>query len=84
MAISKLEKRHINFLHKEFGIDDIYSLSDEDFDKLYEKLCDIETSEFIDSDTSERGDIAVEIIDYMADQFDDDKERDDKGTSVAF
>ena len=67
-----LTEKHIDFLKAEFGIDDVDSLDDEVFDEIYEKLCDIEIDEFVDSDESERGDTAVEIMDYMAEQYDYD------------
>ena len=64
-----LEKKHKDFLKKELGIDNVDALDDERFFDTYDKLCDIEVEEFIDADESERGDIACEIMDYMAEQF---------------
>ena len=81
--MTTLEQKHIDFLKNEFGINDIDSLSDNMFDEIYEKLCDIEVKEFMNSDNSIRGDIAVEIIDYMADQFDDENIEENKDSTLA-
>jgi hypothetical protein len=64
-----LTEKHKKFLSDEFNVNDIDSLDDDAFDTLYNKLSDIEIEEFNYKDESERGDIAVAIMDYMAEQF---------------
>ena len=73
----ELTKVHKDFLQKEFGVTDVDSLNDDAFFELYDKLCDIEVNEFCDNIESERGDTAVEIMDYMAEQFIDDDNKDE-------
>jgi len=72
--IKTLSEAHRQFLLKEFGVninslEDLDSLDDEVFVNIYNKLCLIEEEEFAYSNESERGDIAIEIQDYMAQQM---------------
>ena len=72
--ITALSDVHKQFLLKEFGVEvdsleTLDALDDEVFADIHNKLCLIEEEEFSDLDESERGDIAVEIQDYMAEQM---------------
>jgi hypothetical protein len=76
--------KHSLFLKTEFGVDDVMALDDGAFGELYDKLCDIEIKEVLNAererrDVSERGNIAADIVTFMAEQFeDDDDEFDDE------
>jgi len=62
------------FLKENFGVDDVDALSDEDYDELYEKLCEIEVNEVCKADNgnsplSEYGNNATDVVTYMGNQF---------------
>ncbi|MCL2121672.1 MAG: hypothetical protein FWH28_05415 [Clostridiales bacterium] len=72
--IDYLSDVHRKFLLDEFGVninslEDLDSLDDEVFVNIHNKLCLIEEEEFAYSNESERGDIAIDIQDYMAQQM---------------
>ena len=84
--IIKLEQKHKDFIKNEFGIDDIDIIEDEIFFNIYDKLIYMEIDEFEGGKESDRGYIIVDIMDYMAEQFEYDNEdvaNDNKTTSVA-
>ena len=68
----ELKSEHISFLEAEFGVGDIDELGDDAFHELFEKLYEIEAEECGGPDGTERGEIAAYIVDYMAEQFEDE------------
>lgn len=61
----------LNFLFREFGLteDGINALTPEQNQEIYEKLADIEIEETykaLGSELSERGRIAVELVNFMS------------------
>jgi len=75
-----LTKKHIEFLNKEFDIN-ISSINDLDVfddalhDDIFEKLCNIEVHEICksnDTELSERGILASEIVTFMGGPFEPD------------
>ena len=74
IKVTKLEKKHWEFLEKEFSLSesDIPPLSSKQKSNLYRALQDIELEEIdIDGDgaISDRGKIAVYIADYIYDTY---------------
>jgi hypothetical protein len=69
-----VEKKHRDYLKSEFGVEDVDSLNDEDFDSLYEKLCDIEVYEVCAASNESRevsdfGEMVSDIVTYMGNQY---------------
>lgn len=65
-------EKYLKFLDSEFGISEekAQNLSDDEIDELYDKVCVIEEIEAVNasennSDLSERGRIATELVDYI-------------------
>jgi hypothetical protein len=74
IALTEKQKK---LLKDEFGVSDregIVALSDDEFDKLYDSLVNIEVEEVVKgkySVLSERGKTATELVDYLAGPYDD-------------
>jgi hypothetical protein len=72
-----LTPKQKQLLKDEFGIserEELEALSDDDFDKLYDTLVDIEVEEVVKGNyaaLSERGEIATTLVDYLAGPYDD-------------
>ena len=78
---------HYEFINKEFGVakEALSAMDGNDLDSLYEKVCGIEISETIaagSNDLSPRGEIAVEIVNVMAENLgyvqEEDEEEEEK------
>ena len=66
-AVGLLDESQLSFIQEEFGHDPdtLSALSDEDFEKLYDRLGDIEVEETMvagDGDLSDRGKMAESIV----------------------
>lgn len=73
-AVGLLDENQLSFIQNEFGYDpDALSvLSDEDFEKLYDRLGDIEVEETMaagDGDLSDRGKIAESIVTVIGNEL---------------
>lgn len=71
-----MNEKHKAYLKAEFDVEDVDALGDDEFDELYEKLCDIEVSEVCDAseedrDVSEVGELVADIVTYMGNQYAD-------------
>ena len=71
-----LTEKQFDFIRLEFGynLDEVSSLNDETFSKLYDKLCDIEVEETIKSDRngtelSARGKLAESIVTIIGNEI---------------
>lgn len=73
-AVGLLDDNQLSFIQEEFGHDpDALSvLSDEDFEKLYDRLGDIEVEETMaagDSDLSDRGKMVESIVTVIGNEL---------------
>jgi hypothetical protein len=73
-----LPEMHLNFLKENFNVDDVHTLSDEAYEELYDKLCDIEVHEVSkaideacgdEEKVSAFGEMVADIVTYMGNQF---------------
>jgi hypothetical protein len=69
-TLSNLSKKQLDFIFDEFKIDKDFleSMSEDELNNLYDDVCDIEVDETLkadDSELSERGKTAVEIVTIM-------------------
>lgn len=78
-AISDLNDEQLGFIHAEFGVakEQLFSMSDSEiYDAIYDKCCVIEEVETVatladDSELSERGRIAAEIVTVLGGAIED-------------
>ena len=69
-----LKENLVAFLKENFDVDNVDALSDDDYDDLYEKLCDIEVHEVgksaeTNTPVSAYGNTVADIVTYMGNQF---------------
>lgn len=69
-----MNDKQLEFLKSEFNIgnSDIEKMSHDEIGVLYEKIADIEIEESVkcqDSKMSERGDIAISLVDYLCNKY---------------
>ena len=76
---NELSAEQLDFICKELGVEKekFLSMTEDELDGIYDKLCDIEIDEFVkckDTDLSERGTMASDLVTMFGNSIAEDDE----------